>query len=135
MTANFTDTTWNVIVSSGVAFTDSKILPSLMASPVLGHSPYQYYVDSVIPPIGLGAFVKVSPSKKVLAIRFDNAGASATVADVSETLVGTSSFTVAATNSASAPAPGTYEIPVLLRIVDSLGNAASATAIVHLIIS
>jgi hypothetical protein len=131
----FANQLWNVNVSSGTAFT-SSILPSLAGSiPALGHAPYQYYVTNVTLPTGLGTFVKVSPSNRVLAIQFNDSNTSGVVGDVSPTLTQLGTFNVEAVNSSTAPAPGTYVIAVTLEVVDSDAIALSQTVNVNLVIS
>jgi hypothetical protein len=124
---NFTAGTWDVNVSGGAAFS-SSITPNILQSvPVLGHPPYQYYIDSVSLPLAVQGFVTISPSQRVLGIQFNNTGTSISMADVSASLVQSGSFTVPAVSSASAPAPGNYIIGLVLRVVDSKGISSSST--------
>jgi hypothetical protein len=134
ITVTFGNNSEAVNVSSDTPFTWSY-LPNVKSVPVLGHAPYQYFVDSVTIPGGLGSFVQVSPTKRVLAIQYNNASTSATISDVNSALAATGSFVVAATAYASAPTPGTYVITLALRIVDSEGLTASQTVSLSLIVS
>jgi len=135
ITVNFTNTTWNVNVSSGTPFTSFVIPNQTQSQVLLGHPPYQYYVDSVTLPSGLNGFVQVSPTKRVLAIQFNQSGNSATIADVNSSLQNSGTFVVSAVNSANAPAPGNYQISATLRVVDSEGLTSSQTVTISLVIS
>ena len=135
ITVNFANATWNVNVSNDSPFTSFVIPNETQSTAVLGHAPFQYYVDSVTIPGGLGSFVQVSPSKRVLAIQFNNASTSATVADVNSALANNGNFVVAAVGSGAAPATGSYNITLALRVVDSEGLSSSQTVTLTLVIS
>jgi hypothetical protein len=105
-----------------------------MSVPNLGHAPYSYYVDSVTIPSGLGTFVQASPSNRVLAFNLNETSTPNSVAEVNQTLAANGTFSVTATNLASAPAQGSYNITVALRVVDSKGITASSTKIVTVVI-
>lgn len=135
ITVNFSNATWNVNVTSGSPFTSFVVPNQNQSQAVLGHLPFQYYVDSVTIPEGLGQFVQVSPTKRVLAIQFTQSGDSATIADMNASLQDSGTFVVSATNAASAPAPGTYAISLALRVVDADGITASQTVTLSLVIS
>ncbi len=132
---NFTNSSLAVNVSSGTPFT-TFVLPNLLQSvPQLGHAPFQFYVDSVTLPVNLSPFVQVSPTKRVLAIQFNNTNTSASIADVNASLAPSGSFVVPAVAPAAAPSPGSYAIPLTLRVVDSEGYGASQTVTLTLVIS
>jgi hypothetical protein len=135
ITAIFSDDTWAVNVSGGQAFTSSFVPNSTQSVPLLGHSPYQFYVDAVTLPSGLGSFVQVSPTKRVLAIAFNNTSTSASIPDRGTTLASSGSFTVGATSSAAAPAPGVYNIGLTLRVVDVQGYSISGNVNLKVVIS
>lgn len=135
MQASFQNSIWNINVSSGLAFTASLIPNQQQSQPQVGHPPYQYYVDAVTLPPALTGFVQVSPTRRVLAIQCNNTGTSATVADVNTALAASGSFTVPAVAFAAAPALGTYQIQVALRVVDAEGLSTSQTVTVSLVVS
>jgi len=123
-------------VSIGSAPFTSFVIPSLLGSvPVLGHAPYQFYVDAVAIPVPLIGFVAQSPSSRVLAIQCNAGSTSASISDVSPFLMDTGTFTVAAVAPSAAPPTGLYSIPVTLRVVDNDGLTSTQVVNVNLTIS
>lgn len=132
---NFTNYNWNLNVSTGAPFTSTIIPNQNQSIPMLGHPPYQYYVDSVTLPTALNGFVVVSPSQRVLAVQCNANSASTTIADVNASLTPNGTFVVPAVAPANAPAAGKYKIPITLRVVDSHGISSSHNVNINLTIS
>jgi hypothetical protein len=128
ISVNFADYNWNISLSSPPEpQSGSIVINSLMSTPLLGHSPFAYTVDTVTIPGGLGTFVQKSPTNRVLAFNLNETAASVSIADVDQTLTPTGFYTVTATNLSSAPAPGTYSIAVHMTVTDSKGIQSAAT--------
>lgn len=134
ITVNFSNAAWKVSTSSA-PFTATLIPNQTESVPLLGHAPYQFYVDSVVLPPALNGFVQLSPSKRVLAIQCNANSTSAQVSDVDQTLSASGSFLVPAVNPSAAPAAGTYQFPATLHVVDSEGLSAIQTVTISLTIS
>jgi len=128
ITVDFYDLTWAISLSAPVQ-SGSVVLNESMSVPIVGHSPYQFYVDSVTIPVTCTA-IKASPSDRVLA--FNLTSASISVPDVSSTLTSNGTFPVASTTSV---VPNTYVIPVTLRVVDSKGITSTSNRTVNVTIS
>ena len=128
ITVDFQNLAWAISLSSPTQ-SGSEIINQTMSVPVVGHAPYQFYVDSVAIPITCTAIQK-SPSNRVLSYNLTNASIS--VPDVSSTLSSNGTFSVASTTSV---VPNTYVIPVTLRVVDSKGITASSNQTVTVTIS
>lgn len=135
ITVNYSNYTWNLNVSTGSPFTASIIPNQNQSIPVLGHAPYQYYVDSVTIPSGLTGFVNVSPSKRVLAVQCNSSSTSAQISDVDQSLADNGTFVVPAVAPGSAPAAGTYQIAATLRVVDSKGISSTHAVSINVVIS
>jgi hypothetical protein len=77
----------------------------------------------------------ITSSNCVLAIQLNSTSTSATVSDVNPSLQASGSFTVPAISPAGAPVVGTYQIGLILRVVDSQGYSASSSVVLSLVIS
>lgn len=118
---------WNVDISAGLAFTSINIPNQTQSIPQLGHAPFQYYVDSITLPENLQGKISVSPTRRVVAMQFNETGVAVSVSDRDANLNPSGSFTVAAISSATAPEPGSYTMTVALRVVDALNITTSST--------
>jgi len=132
---NFNNGSWAANISGGSPVSTTLSPNSLLSTPVLGHAPYQYYVDGVSLPLALRGFVQISPTSRVLAIQCNSTSASATVSDLDSSLAPSGTFVASAVALSSAPPTGTYVIPVTLRVVDSLGIFATQLVTITLTLS
>ena len=129
----FSNVPWQVSLSANPFV--SSITPNLNGSVVvLGHAPYQYYVDSVSLPVSLTGLVVISPTQRVLAINCSSIANTTYVPDADASLANSSSFAVPSVLPSSL-IPGTYTIPVKLRVVDNDSLASSQTVNVTLTIT
>jgi hypothetical protein len=135
ITVNFSNAVWSAPVTTGAPFTTTLIPNQSQSVPVLGHAPYQFYIDSVTLPGALTGFVQVSPSKRVLAINCNSSSASASIFDVDQSLNSSGNFIVAAVAPGSAPAAGSYSIQASLRVVDADALVSSQTVTITLVVS
>ena len=137
ITVLFQNYTWNISLSSPAEPNLSTLIPNqFMSIPQLGHPPYSYYVTNITLPSGLGTFIQVSPTKRVLAFNLNETNTTSSVSDVNQTLTPMGSYNVTATNRASAPATGqTYVISITLQVVDSKGISSTSTQNLNVAIS
>jgi hypothetical protein len=134
----FTSAVWNIVRSSVEPYTGSFVPNFSMSTPTVGHKPYSYYVTSLLIPTGLVGFIHPSPSNRVLAFNENETSTSISVVDLDATLTGTvlsGSYAVPATNHASLPVAGTYQITVGLKVTDSLGISSTSTQTINVVVS
>lgn len=133
----FSDGTWAFTVTGGAVAQVATFDPDSLANVQLAHLPVQYYVDSVSLPGGLTVssqtLVTVSPTKRVLAIKFG--GSNTSTPDLGSDLNPSGSFNAIAQNTGNAPTVGQYTIVCALRVVDSKGVSTTHSVNVVLTLS
>lgn len=134
ITVNYNNQTWSVASSSspniyflvtpnGSGFPNSS---GPGVTPVLGHPPFAFNVQSVVLPGGLTGFVTISPSKRVLAI--NTSGSTTNVNDVDNHLSPSGVFSVPSTASPAPSGSTPYQITVNYQVVDAHGITSTGSA-------
>jgi Putative Ig domain len=120
ITVNFQPYTWNISKSQSVQV--GYVIPNqLMSIPELYHPPATYAVTLVSLPLGLGSFIQVSPSNRVLAYNLTESNSQ--VSDVDSSLSAVGLFTVTPETITN----GTYVIGVTLQVTDAQGISLTST--------